>query len=358
MCHHQEIIIGSNCIDSHHLAMFICACARCPGACVQVGKRPLIVRSDASLDSAMMGSIESGARVTVVEERITEECVRACITFEPTVLVITSARGTPVAPVGVADAPAVEQAQAQAEATGDEATAASSTAGEAAESVPTGQESVGGGSGGGVQLQTGWVTLKRNGRKLVSSRVRLESTQRRQFQSQWERRLLNDKHQCVHARGRKHVASTHARHARPPVRPPARTCTGSRCALRNDCGVAARARSRTVCAIVTPPRTTHSSDGSNVQTEVRGDPTGVGFAYGGVYPGLVYSKGRLHETHKVSYSVGKVGKYLLHVRLRQQAKPVPGSPFALTVLPGGAHPSATAIAVQELRGTVRSAQRL
>ena len=41
--------------------------------------------------------------------------------------------------------------------------------------------------------------------------------------------------------------------------------------------------------------------------------------------------------------MGKVGQYLLHVRLRQQALAVTGSPFALTVTPGPAHASATSI---------------
>ncbi len=44
---------------------------------------------------------------------------------------------------------------------------------------------------------------------------------------------------------------------------------------------------------------------------------------------------------QVSYSVGRVGKYLLHVRLRKQAAELPGSPFALTVKPGPAHSAAT-----------------
>ena len=61
------------------------------------------------------------------------------------------------------------------------------------------------------------------------------------------------------------------------------------------------------------------------------DPTGVGFAFGGVYPGTLHAKGKTVETHKVSYSVGRVGTYLLHVRLRQQAVPLNGSPFSLKV---------------------------
>ena len=64
-------------------------------------------------------------------------------------------------------------------------------------------------------------------------------------------------------------------------------------------------------------------------------PTGC--RYGGVHPGHLYSRGKLFETHRVSYSIGRVGRYLLHVRLRSTALALPGSPFALTVSPGPAH---------------------
>ena len=47
------------------------------------------------------------------------------------------------------------------------------------------------------------------------------------------------------------------------------------------------------------------------------------------------------QVHKVSYSVGRVGHYLLHVRLRKAGAPLPGSPFALTVNPGPAHAAAS-----------------
>ena len=67
------------------------------------------------------------------------------------------------------------------------------------------------------------------------------------------------------------------------------------------------------------------------------DESHVAFAYGGVHPGWLHSKGQVVDKHKVSYSVGKVGRYLLHVRLRNHAAAVPGSPFALTVTPGPAH---------------------
>ena len=60
------------------------------------------------------------------------------------------------------------------------------------------------------------------------------------------------------------------------------------------------------------------------------------------------------SSHKVSFSIDRVGKYLLHVRLRQQARPMPGSPFGLVVKPGVAHHSATFLdpGKRPLRGEV------
>ena len=87
-----------------------------------------------------------------------------------------------------------------------------------------------------------------------------------------------------------------------------------------------------------------------VSLELAADPMGVGFAFGGVYPGTLHAHGKLVETHSVSYSVGIVGEYLLHVRLRQQAAALPGSPFRLRVLPNVAH--ARSCRLPEVRGGV------
>ena len=46
------------------------------------------------------------------------------------------------------------------------------------------------------------------------------------------------------------------------------------------------------------------------------DPKGIGFAYGGVFPGRLHAKGKVVDEHKVQFSVGVCGSYLLHVHLR------------------------------------------
>ena len=61
------------------------------------------------------------------------------------------------------------------------------------------------------------------------------------------------------------------------------------------------------------------------------------YALAGVHPGTLHAHGRLVESHDVSFSIGLVGEYLLHVRLRGRAAALPGSPFKLTVLPNMAH---------------------
>ena len=79
-----------------------------------------------------------------------------------------------------------------------------------------------------------------------------------------------------------------------------------------------------------------------------------GFAFGGLSPGLLHSHGRLSKTHTVLYSIGLAGRYKLHIGLRQQHVPLPGSPFALEVRPGAASAILTTIprAERELRGMV------
>ena len=139
----------------------------------------------------------------------------------------------------------------------------------------------------------GWVTLVKAGEKLVSSRVKLGPGSRRHYVAQWARRRLNDKTESISG----HLAKT-------------------------------------------------------IMHELTFDPSGVGFAFGGVEPGVLHAQGKLHEVHKVSYSIGLAGRYLLHVRLRQEAAAVVGSPFDLEVLPGPAHAKSTRLSTEILRGKV------
>ena len=79
---------------------------------------------------------------------------------------------------------------------------------------------------------------------------------------------------------------------------------------------------------------------------------GIGFAYGGLYPGRLHAKGKLVEKHQVHFSVAKCGDYLLYISLHGQHSSgdshVPGSPFTLHVAPGRAHPLTTQIAPADL----------
>lgn len=96
-----------------------------------------------------------------------------------------------------------------------------------------------------------------------------------------------------------------------------------------------------------------------LRDEMKSDPTRIGFAYGGVYPGTLHAKGKLVESHEVQFSIGLCGTYHLFVALRQSHArssthriidessfddgQVPGSPFVLRVLPGKAYPLTTQI---------------
>lgn len=83
--------------------------------------------------------------------------------------------------------------------------------------------------------------------------------------------------------------------------------------------------------------------GTNLSHELLLDRSGIGFAFGGVAPGTLHAKGQLVKVHTVHLSIGLAGKYRLHVGLRQQQTFLPGSPFSLTVLPGGAYAPSTRI---------------
>ena len=75
-------------------------------------------------------------------------------------------------------------------------------------------------------------------------------------------------------------------------------------------------------------------------------------AVGGIFPGRLHSRGKLHEWHKVQYSIGVAGTYLLHVRLRKQAAALPGSPFTLHVTPGAAFALTSELPSSILHGEV------
>lgn len=231
---------------------------------VQVGDKPLIVRAEPALDSKQLGLLLPSHIGVVVEEHIAADGnVRARITFDETALLKLYDYAGSLSPPVIDAGPSID----------------GSVVGSPRRTSRSPEARI------GAQL-TGWVTLKKEGRKLVSSRLKLESTNREQYIQQWQRRQLNDKlHRSV------------------------------------QCEVDA-------CTLIS-------------------DESHVAFAYGGVHPGWLHSKGQVVDKHKVSYSVGKVGRYLLHVRLRNHAAAVPGSPFALTVTPGPAHYSSTVFAPTE-----------
>ena len=220
---------------------------------VQVKDKPLLVRATAEKSSLPIGRIMPGNIVTILEERIAPNGeVRASIDMQSVALSVDGGLPTLVAPLAA------------------------------------GSEDEGGDAGDGTPM--GWVTLVKNGKKLVSSRVKLDPATRHRFSEQWARRKANDK--------------------------------------------------------------AASYRGGVTENELKADPSGVGFGFGGVEPGTLHAKGQLHEVHRVSYSIGCAGEYLLHVRLRQKAIALPGSPFSLVVKPGAAYAKSTTLAPLLTHGVV------
>ena len=148
-------------------------------------------------------------------------------------------------------------------------------------------------------MSSGWVTIVKDGHELVRKRDRLGAGRRLLHMEQWQRRLRTDK--------------TIAANATSKV----------------DAKFAARSTSRCF------------------EHELASDPDGIAFAFGGVDPGTLHAHGQLHDVHRAHYSVGRAGHYLLHVQLRQQALPFPGSPFTLHVVPGAANSLSTRVDLGE-----------
>ena len=98
-------------------------------------------------------------------------------------------------------------------------------------------------------------------------------------------------------------------------------------------------------------------DGASVYTnELSADPTGIGFAFGGVEPGRLHAHGQVYDTHKVQYSIATCGTYRLHVGLRHDGIELPGSPFLLRVTAGPASALSTKLPMEfiPLSGVVGS----
>ena len=68
----------------------------------------------------------------------------------------------------------------------------------------------------------------------------------------------------------------------------------------------------------------------------------------------LHAHGRLFDFHRVHYSIGAAGSYLLHVRLRKQAVSLPGSPFMLRVEHGPPHALSCTLPRGVIRGEVGS----
>ena len=335
--------------------------------CLRVKVRkgcPLVIREGEAIDSAQIGVVTAGQMVTVVYEVVNDGKTRAMIALDSISSaseVVRKGGAKSERPVGGSDASgtsrgrsttpngksAITQTTSRSpEAPASCAPAPSSTPAERSDDgVETGAANAAGiegtpaaGSGdtadsGSAQTHAeiaavvaehgvealkgnvGWVTLMKDGKKLVTSRVKQSITSRHLHEQQWARRLATDR------------------------------------AVRKSAGGPSVSTGKGVAATDTRELTTE-----HVLLEHAADVSGIGFAFGGVYPGTLHSKGKVVDAHQVSYSIGLVGEYLLHVRLRQMAVALPGSPFRLHVAPNVAHASSTRLPTTTVAGFVGDAE--
>ena len=391
---------------------------------VKVGDKPLAVHAAYDIDSEILGRVLPRTIVTVIEERVAADRVRASIaldhfaregvmergltfsarerhpTARPHARVGFSARGgfssregarsstatamptaapaaapttptiaaaaasTPVGAPRVALAASAAIAQpspaqsAVAEATRVGAAAgvgprhelsrvtAGPTAAAAAASGDQTLRNIGSPKGGRTERyfapanRVGWITLRKldadSGRWLtfVSSRLRLDRGSRQRHEQSWSRL-----HASQEADERRRILG----------RPSAVARKGD--AERDEAAAQATQQERLTLALKSlqsaAAGATDDAAGGG-RADRMDDPSG--FAYGGVWPGVLHAHGKLHEVHRVSYSVARSGAYLLHVRLHQKAASLPGSPFLLDVAPGAAHAPSISLPIERLLG--------
>ena len=200
----------------------------------------------------------------------------------------------------------------------------------------------GAGVGSALQLpETAWTTLvEPGGAKNVSSRLRLDVGTRREHLHNWSLRRAHDaKEKRMDDEARERTASDDLRRASSAAAK-APESKGNRMSLALK--IANKAES--------DAKQNAKSRGILLELQAELDP--FSFAFGGVYPGTLHAHGKVREVHKLSYSVGIAGEYLLHVRLRHQAAALPGSPFHLTVQPGPPFAASTALPAATLVGHV------
>ena len=315
---------------------------------VQVGAKPLVLRSGPDTDSELIGKLRPGQLLTVLDERRTDDGdVRAqvALVYEDESAEEYADSWWTANPVLRSFDPVTLGGDTTLFRCGAALLMNSFSAG--AHSIYDGKAPVDSERGGYVVARkskqgmlrappahrlpifgsrepqaVGWCTIVKEGAELVRRREKLDAGQRQQHLQMWARRAAVDRTLAA---------------------------TNEQAAAKKSKTSAVAAAAAAAAAAATP----HGNTNVYVQ-ELQSDPKEIGFAYGGIVPGVLHSKGKLHDVHKVTYSVGRAGRYLLHVRLRNQVLPLKGSPFALEVKPGAAHAQSTELPVcaLPLRGIV------
>ena len=137
----------------------------------------------------------------------------------------------------------------------------------------------------------GWVTLVKDGQRLVSSRLRLDANSRQQHQDQWARRMGHDRSHQIRERDLQLALS--GERAVSPTAIKLVKMTGAQ-QLRSD---SQRDLSRAY------------------SLELRANSDATSFAFGGVYPGVLHAHGKPHAWHKVCmHTIHRPSPILAHAR--------------------------------------------
>lgn len=272
--------------------------------CVVTSSQPLIVRESAALDSARIGQLKPGRRVVVMD--LQDDGARALVALESDEPTHRAEMSGQTSQLELWREIFLERPSWWDE----EHHVTRSPPKSPPKSPPLLEQKF------PRQGILGWITIKKDGKSLVMKGSQLEAGDRQLYLRAWARRVAVDK------------------------------------SLEKPKGTAAQDRTLRRTKDFLPQANRNAS--SVFQNELSSDPSGIGFAFGGIEPGRLHAHGRPVDTHKAYFSIAMCGKYYLHVGLRRQGVSLPDSPFRLEVIPGPAHPLATTVPKEALplRGVV------
>ena len=317
-----------------------------PADQVYVGNRPLVVRAELSTESKRLGQVMPGRQLKIVKSVRESSFVRACVMLDDARddhAAIESWRALWLTKPYWKDE-TYSKLNQEKSSPSNSPSRASPTITQLMEMEMTGSPYVQ--QAEEKSIAFGWVTIEKDGKDLVTKHTTLPAHVRQAHMQHWMRRLAVDK---------SFTATRTNNEDRRAARSQQELLRETEAANRASSNSSDK-RAKIISRLANPDARPANAQQSCFIRELESAGDGIGFAFGGMDPGRLKARGQIVEQHKVTYSVGVCGIFKLHVGLRRNGQPLPGSPFKLSVTPGPAHALATRIPISQLplRGSVVS----